>query len=54
MAWKPTITTDCGSNISAAIDNLSTGAFWMKCALHIIHNSVMAGFASNFGFKYNI
>ena len=42
--WRPVITTDCGANIAAAIDNAATGAFWMKCVLHIIHNSMMAGF----------
>ena len=37
---KACITTDQGSNITAAVDTDASGFFWMKCALHFLHNGV--------------
>ena len=34
--WRPSMITDCGSNISLAIDS-NKFSFWMKCTLHIIN-----------------
>jgi hypothetical protein len=37
--WRPPITTDCGSNVAAAIDT-NRYSFWMKCCLHIMNIAV--------------
>lgn len=42
MSWKAPCTTDCGANIAKAVDT-SELFFWLKCVLHILHNSVKAG-----------
>ena len=47
VGWQAIcITTDCGSNIAAAVDKPDGVYFWMKCVLHIIHNAVKAGMAA--------
>lgn len=43
--WLPAVTSDSGANMAKAVDE-SERMFWMKCVLHIIHNTVMAGMDS--------
>jgi hypothetical protein len=47
-AWTPSVTSDCGANISKALDGGLTvqSTFWIKCSLHILHNVVKAGIAA--------
>jgi hypothetical protein len=37
----PVITTDCAANMRKAVRD--GGYYWIKCALHCLHNSVKAG-----------
>ena len=46
-SWRPVITTDCGANIKKALDDPGGHSFWIKCALHVLHNSVKAGLAGS-------
>lgn len=40
----PVITTDCAANMRKAVRD--GGYYWIKCALHCLHNSVKAGFTA--------
>lgn len=37
----PVITTDCAANMRKGVRD--AGYYWIKCALHCLHNSVNAG-----------
>lgn len=40
----PVVTTDCAANMRKAIQD-HAGFFWVKCACHCLHNSVIKGLA---------
>ena len=40
--FYPVVTTDSGANMKKAIQSID-GWVWVKCALHCLHNIVLAG-----------
>ena len=43
IGLRPTFVTDCGGNVSAAVDRAYV-ADWMRCGCHLLHNVVEHGF----------